>query len=83
MYQMEHFRNQVCKLTGIWLSQYIDGLVQDCGISTANALEIPQCCTKQSICDLQTRVSNGFDITNRFIRCSKNLTHLIKFAEIP
>ena len=28
----------------------IDGLVQDCSISIANALEIPQSCTKPSIC---------------------------------
>ena len=30
-------------------SDYIDGLVHDCGISSANALEIPQSCTKPSI----------------------------------
>ena len=29
--------------------RYIDGLVQDCGISIANALEIPQSSTKLSI----------------------------------
>ena len=29
---------------------YIDGLVQDCSISIANALEILQSCTKPSIC---------------------------------
>ena len=29
--------------------QYIDGLMQDCGILIANALEIPQSCTKPSI----------------------------------
>ena len=36
--------------------QYIDGLVQDCSISNANALEILQYCTKPSIysCDLMT-----------------------------
>ena len=28
---------------------YIDGSVQDCGISSASALEIPQCCTKLSM----------------------------------
>ena len=34
----------------IWLcEQYIDGLVQDCSISSANALEILQSCTKTSI----------------------------------
>ena len=30
--------------------KYIDGLVQDCSISIANALEILQSCTKPSIC---------------------------------
>ena len=29
--------------------KYVDGLVQDCGISSANALEIPQSCTKPLI----------------------------------
>ena len=29
---------------------YIDGLVQDCGNSIANALELLQSCTKPSIC---------------------------------
>ena len=30
--------------------QYIDGLVQDCSNSIANALELPQSCTKPSAC---------------------------------
>ena len=30
---------------------YIDGLVQDCSNSIANALELLQSCTKLSICD--------------------------------
>ena len=30
--------------------QYLDGLVQDCSISTANTLEILQSCTKPLIC---------------------------------
>ena len=32
---------------------HIDGLVQDCIISSANTLEILQSCTKPSICHLQ------------------------------
>ena len=32
-------------------SDYIDGLVQDCGNSIANALELLQSCTKPSILD--------------------------------
>ena len=31
-------------------TEQIDGLVQDCGISIADAMEIPQSCTKLSIC---------------------------------
>ena len=30
---------------------YIDGLVQDCSISIANALELLQSCTKPSTCN--------------------------------
>ena len=32
------------------ITMYINGLVQDCSISIANALEILQSCTKASIC---------------------------------
>ena len=32
------------------LDDIIDGLVQDCGISSAEALEIPQSCTTPSLC---------------------------------
>ena len=31
----------------------MNGLVQECSISIANALEILQCCTKPAICDMQ------------------------------
>ena len=34
---------------------YIDGLVQGCSISIANAMEILQSCTKSSICDQQNQ----------------------------
>ena len=34
--------------------KYINGLVQDCSISIANALEILQSCTKRSICGFNT-----------------------------
>ena len=41
--------SSVCTF-GWWDSiQYIDGLVQDCSISIANAMEILQSCTKSSI----------------------------------
>ena len=30
---------------------HIDGLVQDCSNSIANALKLPQSCTKASMCD--------------------------------
>ena len=36
------------------LMMYIDGLVQDCSISIANALEILQSCIKPSIYDVHT-----------------------------
>ena len=36
----------------IWTYECIDGSVQDCSISIANALEILPSCTKQSICVL-------------------------------
>ena len=32
------------------LRYLVSGLIQDCGISIANALEIPQSCTKPSMC---------------------------------
>ena len=32
-----------------WLKEDDDGLAQDCGNSIANALELPQSCTKASI----------------------------------
>ena len=35
---------------GFILQLYIDGLVQDCSNSIANALELLQSCTKPSIC---------------------------------
>ena len=35
-----------------YYSQYIDGLVQDCCISSANALEILQSYTEPSICHI-------------------------------
>ena len=35
---------------------YIDGLVEGCGISSASAMEIPQSCTKPSICSLQQMI---------------------------
>ena len=31
---------------------YIDGLVQDCSNSSALAMELPQSCTKPSICNM-------------------------------
>ena len=38
----------------IWfIDAYIDGLVQDCSISNALAIEILQYCTKKSICDFR------------------------------
>ena len=40
----------IVSLNLYWNHIYIDGLVQDCGISVANALEIPLSCTKPSIC---------------------------------
>ena len=37
------------KLNPLLKSEYFDGLMQDCNISIANALEILQSCTKASI----------------------------------
>ena len=39
---------------------YIDGLVQDHSNSIANALELLQSCTKQSICDIQPQFWNHY-----------------------
>ena len=47
---------------------YIDGLVQDCCISSALAMEILQACTKPSICDLtlaEGKNDMSFPITER------------------
>ena len=53
------------------LQKYINGLVQDCSNSIANALELPQSCTKPSTyCMLLPKISD----TNR-IRC-KNEEHI-------
>ena len=41
---------------------YIDGLVEDCNISIANALEILQSCTKPSI--LSFLVESGYSFTH-------------------
>ena len=38
---------------------YIDGLVQDCSNSIANAMELLQSCTKLSICWVKISWSNG------------------------
>ena len=46
----------VCKISdilwmGLWIEAvYIDGIVQDCRNSIANALELLQSCTKPSMC---------------------------------
>ena len=53
---------------------YIDGLVQDCSISIANALEILQSCTKPSICIMMTlktksRQFDNFIFTGGTVSC--------------
>ena len=56
------------------VSSYIDGLVHDCSISSANALEILQSCTKPSILPwkwlikLGTIDTHGFPRTKLFVR---------------
>ena len=55
--QNNAFENAVCKMTAIlsWpqcdntFMAYVDGLVQDCSNSIANALELLQSCTKPSM----------------------------------
>ena len=54
-----------------WANTLIDGLVQDCRISSALALEILQSCTKPSICIL-TKFSSSFGhkVVTTFGTCS-------------
>ena len=42
----------VPKINKLYHEPNIDGFVQDCGNSSADALELPQSCTKLSICSL-------------------------------
>ena len=46
---MKFIKPQKIPLKRMHSKMYIDGLVQDCSISIANALEILQSCTKPSI----------------------------------
>ena len=39
-------------LEAVYLKDYIDGLVQDCSNSIANALELLQSCTEPSLCSV-------------------------------
>ena len=41
----------VAIIKSLWPDDDIDGLVQDCSNSIANALELLQSCTKPLICD--------------------------------
>ena len=46
--KIQHQRSSY--FTDLWgIQAHVNGLVQDCSISTADALEIPQSCTKPSI----------------------------------
>ena len=49
------------------MNKYIDGLVQDCSNSIANALKLLQPCTKSSICISQFVFSNGCRQSNVFL----------------
>ena len=49
--------------------QYIDGLVQDCSNSIANAMESPQSCTKPSTCNYLS-MSSGDCTTHLIYSCS-------------
>ena len=51
------------KKENIKASQYMGSLVQDCGISSANALEILQSCTEPSICT--------FKFSNWWLLCTE------------
>ena len=47
---------------------YIDGLVQDCSNSIANALELLQSCTKSSICTVYPiKYAHGFVVFGFFV----------------
>ena len=57
-YELAHFTSNTNVITAkqgteclsvVWLYNHIDGTVQDCSISIANAMEILQSCTKPSI----------------------------------
>ena len=55
---------------------HIDGLVQDCSNSIANAMELLQSCTKPSICAIYVRIialgktenTNSFILLARFLQ---------------
>ena len=49
---------QVCHLTTLGAKNYINGLVQDCSISIAKALDILQSCTKHPRNEISVTVVN-------------------------
>ena len=68
----------------IGLRFYIDGLMQDCGISSAVALEIPQSCINSSIQSHPTRIRHPdqlgikINITEKREAARLTLTCLVK-----
>ena len=54
----------------MWCTPSVNGLVQDCGISSADALEIPQSCNKPSL-------SSGY------ASITKNIGHLYNIMYTP
>ena len=60
---------------------HIDGLVQDCGISVANALDILQSCTKPSTCTWKWMQPALILFWGRFTNMVYNYLHLFSDAE--
>ena len=56
----------------IYDSSHIDGLVQDCSISIAKALEILQFCTKLSILTIKNKPSRWPSARLQYLQCIGN-----------
>ena len=53
-------------MLAVFSNTYIDGLAQDCGNSSALALELPQSCTKPSIYETPGQDEFNFEVLDCF-----------------
>ena len=53
----------------VWDLPHLNGLVQDCSNSSANALELLQFCTKPLICDWDERMFSKTSPTTADLHC--------------